>query len=65
MDSSSEQMAELRELAGSRDVPAVVVVRMRIVLWSAEGPRRKDSAELAGAAPLTRSSPRSDSPRPA
>ncbi|MFI5800100.1 helix-turn-helix domain-containing protein [Streptomyces sp. NPDC051677] len=46
-------MAELRELAGSRDVPAVVALRARIVLWSAEGRRRKDIAELAGVAPLT------------
>lgn len=53
MDLSSEQMAELRELAGSRDVPAVVALRARIVLWSAEGWRRKDIAELAGVAPLT------------
>jgi transposase len=53
MDLSSEQMAELRELAGSRDVPAVVALRARVVLWSAEGRRRKDIAELAGVAPLT------------
>ena len=48
MDLSSEQMAELRELAGSRDVPADVALRARIVLWSAEGRLRKDIAELAG-----------------
>src|SRR5436190_11449179 len=53
MDLSSEQMAELRELAGSRDVPADVALRARIVLWSAEGWRRKDVAELAGVAPRT------------
>ncbi|MEU8976974.1 helix-turn-helix domain-containing protein, partial [Streptomyces monashensis] len=53
MDLSSEQMAELRELAGSRDVPAGVALRARIVLWSGEGRRRKDIAELAGVAPLT------------
>ncbi|WP_324612325.1 hypothetical protein [Streptomyces sp. AS58] len=53
MDLSSEQMAELRELAGSRDVPADVAIRARIVLWSGEGRRRKDIAELAGVAPLT------------
>ncbi len=46
-------MAELRELAGSRDVPADVALRARIVLWSGEGWRRKDIAELAGVAPLT------------
>lgn len=53
MDLSSEQMAGLRGLAGSRDVPALVALRARIVLWSAEGRRRKDIAELAGVAPLT------------
>ena len=53
MGVSSEQMAELRELAGSRDVPADVALRARIVLWSAEGWRRKDVAELAGVAPRT------------
>ncbi|WP_129306238.1 helix-turn-helix domain-containing protein [Streptomyces sp. L2] len=53
MDLSSEQMAELRELAGARDVPADVALRARIVLWSGEGRRRKDIAELAGVAPLT------------
>ncbi|WP_246040730.1 IS630 family transposase [Streptomyces cadmiisoli] len=50
---TSEQMAELRELAGSRDVPADVALRARIVLGSGEGRRRKDIAELAGVAPLT------------
>ncbi|WP_331751751.1 IS630 family transposase (plasmid) [Streptomyces globisporus] len=53
MDLTSEQMAELRELAGSRDVPADVALRARIVLWSGEGRRRKDIAELAGVSPLT------------
>ncbi|TKA09717.1 IS630 family transposase, partial [Actinacidiphila oryziradicis] len=43
-----EQIAELRELVNSRDVPAVVATRARIVLWSGEGRRRKDVAELAG-----------------
>ena len=53
MDLSSEQMAELRELAGSRDVPTDVALRARIVLWSGEGRRRKDIAELAGVVPVT------------
>jgi len=53
MDLSSEQLAELRELAGSRDVPSDVALRARIVPWSGEGRRRKDIAELAGVAPLT------------
>jgi transposase len=48
MELSSEQAAELRALAMSRDVPAVVAMRARIVLWSAEGRLRKDIAELAG-----------------
>jgi hypothetical protein len=54
MDLSSEQAAELRALAISRDVPAVVAMRARIVLWSAEWSRlRKDIAELAGVSLLT------------
>ncbi|MGP8303606.1 hypothetical protein ACTPOK_37940 [Streptomyces inhibens] len=32
MDLSFEQMAELRELAGSRDVPTDVALRARIVV---------------------------------
>ncbi|MFJ2721490.1 helix-turn-helix domain-containing protein [Streptomyces sp. NPDC087437] len=32
----------------SRDVPADIATRGRIVLWSAEGRRRKDIAELLG-----------------
>ncbi|MEW2122084.1 IS630 family transposase [Streptomyces sp. NPDC005474] len=43
-----EQAAELRELANSRDVPADLAARARIVLWSGEGRRRKDIAELLG-----------------
>jgi transposase len=45
---SEEQAAELRAVLNSRDVPAVVATRARIVLWMAEGRRRKDVAELAG-----------------
>ena len=37
----------------SPDVPADVALRTRIVLWSAEGRRRKDIAELAGVVPRT------------
>ena len=48
MELSLEQVSELRELMGSRAVSAVVATRARIVLWSAEGRRRKDIAELAG-----------------
>jgi len=48
MELSVEQAAELRELANSRDVPAVLAMRARIVLWSHEGRRRMDIAELAG-----------------
>ncbi|MFF0088314.1 IS630 family transposase [Streptomyces canus] len=43
-----EQAAELRELANSRDVPADLAARARIVLWSGEGRRRKDIAKLLG-----------------
>lgn len=42
------QTAELRTVINSRDVPAVVATRARIVLWMAEGRRRKDVAGLAG-----------------
>src|SRR3954467_12430182 len=42
------QTAELRAVINSRDVPAMVATRARIVLWMAEGRRRKDVAELAG-----------------
>ncbi|MFD7781486.1 helix-turn-helix domain-containing protein [Streptomyces sp. NPDC059753] len=43
-----EQAAELRELVSSRDVPADIATRGRIVLWLGEGRRRKDIAELLG-----------------
>ncbi|MEV8518158.1 IS630 family transposase, partial [Dactylosporangium sp. NPDC051484] len=42
------QTAELRAVINGRDVPAVVATRARIVLWMAEGRRRKDVAVLAG-----------------
>lgn len=45
---TDEQTAELRSVVNSRDVPAVLATRARIVLWMAEGRRRKDVAELAG-----------------
>ena len=45
---TDEQAAELRALTSSRDVAAVVATRARIVLWMAEGRRRKDVAEWAG-----------------
>jgi transposase len=45
---SEVQTAELRAVINSWDVPAVVATRARIVLWMAEGRRRKDVAELAG-----------------
>ncbi|MET8398338.1 IS630 family transposase [Streptomyces sp900116325] len=48
MELSVEQAAELRELVNSRDVPAGIAMRGRIVLWSGEGRRRKDIAELLG-----------------
>jgi hypothetical protein len=45
---TDEQVAELRAVANSRDVPAVVEARARIVLWTAEGRMRKDVGVLAG-----------------
>ncbi|MFJ7062723.1 IS630 family transposase [Streptomyces microflavus] len=48
MELSVEQAAELRELVNSRDVPADMATRGRIVLWSSEGRRRKDIAALLG-----------------
>lgn len=48
VDLSSEQQAELRALINSAEVPAVVGTRARIVLWHAEGRRKKDIAALAG-----------------
>ncbi|MEU7873327.1 IS630 family transposase [Dactylosporangium sp. NPDC049140] len=45
---TGEQVAELRALVNSRDVPAVVATRARIVLWTAEGRMRKDIGVLAG-----------------
>jgi transposase len=47
------QVGELRAVAGSRDVPAVVALRARVVLWMGEGRRRKDVAGLAGVSLLT------------
>ncbi|MDG4532455.1 IS630 family transposase [Streptomyces sp. AV19] len=45
---SSEQIMVLRELVNSRRVSADMALRARIVLWSGEGRRRKDIAELLG-----------------
>jgi transposase len=45
---TDQQVGELRAVVNSRDVSAVVATRARIVLWMAEGRRRKDVAELAG-----------------
>jgi transposase len=45
---TDEQVAELRAVATSRDVSGAVATRARIVLWTAEGRRRKDIGELAG-----------------
>lgn len=45
---TEEQFAELRALMNSREVLAVVATRARIVVWMAEGRRRKDVAGLAG-----------------
>lgn len=48
MELSSEQIADLREVANARHVSADVALRARIVLWSGEGRRRKGIAELGG-----------------
>jgi transposase len=45
---TDEQMAELRAVVNSRDLPAAVATRARIVLWTAEGRMRKDIGALAG-----------------
>lgn len=45
-----KQAAELRELVNSRDVPADIAMRARIVLWSGEGRRRKDCRAARGVA---------------
>ena len=45
---TQQQVVELRAVVNSRDVTAAVATRARIVLWMAEGRRRKDVAELAG-----------------
>src|SRR4051794_8898513 len=45
---TDERMVELRALVNSRDVSAAFATRARIVLWMAEGVRRKDVGELAG-----------------
>jgi transposase len=43
-----EERAELAALVNSRDVPANVATRARIVLWRADGVGKKQVAELAG-----------------
>ncbi|MDG4536935.1 IS630 family transposase [Streptomyces sp. AV19] len=43
-----EQMVELRQVVSSRAISADMALRVRIVLWSGEGRRRKDIAELLG-----------------
>ena len=48
MELDGEQRAALRALVNRGDVPATIATRARIVLWRAEGKRRKDTAVLAG-----------------
>ena len=48
MDLSPDARAELLHMANSRDVPANVAVRAKVVLWRCEGYRKKDIARLAG-----------------
>jgi transposase len=42
------ELTDLRALTNSRDVPARIATRARIVLWRAEGRLKKDVAALAG-----------------
>jgi transposase len=53
MELSAEQSAELRTLINSPEVSASIATRARIVLWKAEGRRRKDIAALAAVSPPT------------
>ncbi|MFF3074986.1 helix-turn-helix domain-containing protein [Kitasatospora sp. NPDC057936] len=48
-----EQAAALWQLVNSHDIPADIATQGRIVLWSSEGRRRKDIAELLGVSPPT------------
>jgi transposase len=43
-----DQRAELRGLVNASEVPATVATRARIVLWRAQGRRKKEIAALAG-----------------
>jgi hypothetical protein len=45
---TDERAAELRAVVNSRDAPASVATRARIVLWTAEGRMRKDIGALTG-----------------
>lgn len=49
-----EQGAESRELVDSRDVPANMALRARIVQWSGEGRRRKEISGLLGGVAVDR-----------
>lgn len=45
---TTDEEADLRGLVSSRDVPARIATRARIVLWWAEGRQKKEVAALAG-----------------
>lgn len=47
MELSVERVTKLRALVNSRDVSASIATPSRIVLWKAEGRRRKNIAVLA------------------
>ncbi len=47
VDLTANEWAELSALVGGRDVPATVATRARIVLWRAEGRRKKEIPTLA------------------
>jgi transposase len=48
MDLKADERGALRALMNDRDTPAPVATRARIVLWRAEGRRKKEIAALAG-----------------
>jgi transposase len=48
VDLSADVRAELMQMVNSRDLPANIGARARLVLWRSEGYRKKDIARLAG-----------------
>jgi transposase len=48
MELTTSEEADLRALTNSRDVPARIATRARIVLWRSEGRQKQEVAALAG-----------------